>query len=250
MDIMGAMSALLYRLRWLLLGIGCLGLGAGVGWITIAVVIGDSPGLLGTPLLIVPFMADDWWYFINVALFLLLFAASQVLFLWPVRRLPISLTMSGRPMWLSLIIGAFIAMLVSTALIATLLQLFNVWERLLEPMWPAGAWVAMFIMWTIWGGVFAVICRRGDRYRRLRRMLRLLIAGSLLDLLIATPVHALAARNESCYCGLGSYTGLVLGATALLWCFGPGLTLLILRHHYLHARMQRQSEAAQTRDVR
>lgn len=240
--IMAAMSALLFRLRWVILGLGCLGLGAGIAWVTL--MVEGSAGLLGTPLLLVGAMTDDVFYYANVAVFLMFFAVSQFLFLWPVRRLPIALATTGRPMWLSLTIGGFIAMLVTTGLIATVLQLFQVWESVAEPLWPVGMWIAMLISWAIWGGLFALMCRRGDRYRRLRRMLRLLIAGSLLDLLIATPVHAVAARQESCYCGLGSYTGLVLGATALLWTFGPGVTLLIVRQHYLHARMLRQREAA------
>jgi hypothetical protein len=59
------------------------------------------------------------------------------------------------------------------------------------------------------------------------------MGGSILEMLIAAPVHVLILRSkdekESCYCEMGSYTALVLGGTVLLWTFGPGLVLLFLR---------------------
>jgi len=53
------------------------------------------------------------------------------------------------------------------------------------------------------------------------------IAGSLLEVFVSIPVYA--TRQEQCYCARGSYAGLVLGTTALLWAFGPGIFLLFLR---------------------
>ena len=35
--------------------------------------------------------------------------------------------------------------------------------------------------------------------------------------------------DNDCYCATGSYTGLILGGTVLLWTFGPGLVLMFLR---------------------
>ena len=62
-------------------------------------------------------------------------------------------------------------------------------------------------------------------------VVRALIRGSCLELLIAIPTHGFAYRRvtNNCYCGLGSYTGLVFGSAVLLWAFGPGLALLYWR---------------------
>ena len=95
-------------------------------------------------------------------------------------------------------------------------------------IWPLAS--ALAASWALWTVIFLVYWRRGNRADQLGGMLRGLMGGSILELLIATPVHVLAARPEDkCYCERGSYTGLVLGGTVLLWTFGPGLVLLFLR---------------------
>ena len=65
---------------------------------------------------------------------------------------------------------------------------------------------------------------------------RALLAGTVLELLVSGPAHVWAVRRQSaglfdhdCYCARGSYTGLVFGCTALVWLFGPGVFLLVLR---------------------
>ena len=97
----------------------------------------------------------------------------------------------------------------------------------LPRIWPVAS--AMVISWLLWAVVFGIYWRRGNRADQLGRMLRGLMGGSILELLVATPVHVLVGSKDHCYCERGSYTGLVLGGTVLLWTFGPGLVLLFLR---------------------
>lgn len=87
----------------------------------------------------------------------------------------------------------------------------------------------MLVLWIAWASVFFVYWRQGDRATRLGKVIRGLIGGSLLEGFIATGVFVWNPHNEGCYCTRGSYTGLVFGATVLLWCFGPGLALLFMR---------------------
>ena len=44
---------------------------------------------------------------------------------------------------------------------------------------------------------------------------------------VSVPVNA--TRQDACHCARGSYTGLIFGATVLLWAFGPGVFLLFIR---------------------
>ena len=60
-------------------------------------------------------------------------------------------------------------------------------------------------------------------------MIRGLVAGSILETIIAVPVHIWATRQRECYCCRGTYTTLVLAATVLIWAFGPGIILLYMR---------------------
>ncbi|MHC4409176.1 MAG: FmdB family zinc ribbon protein [Planctomycetota bacterium] len=71
------------------------------------------------------------------------------------------------------------------------------------------------------------------------RILRALIAGTVLELLVAAPVHAACYKRDDCYCTRGSYTALVFGGTALFWVFGPGVFLLYLRERKRRGRLLR-----------
>ena len=69
-------------------------------------------------------------------------------------------------------------------------------------------------------------------------MIRALIAGSILEVFIAVPVHVWAVnRQQDCYCCRGTYTTLVLAGTMLLWAFGPGIVLLYWREKYRRERL-------------
>jgi hypothetical protein len=63
-------------------------------------------------------------------------------------------------------------------------------------------------------------------------MIRGLVAGSLLEILVAVLVHVWATRQRECYCCRGTYTTLVLAATVLIWVFGPGIIMLYYREKY------------------
>ena len=68
-------------------------------------------------------------------------------------------------------------------------------------------------------------------------MIRGLIAGSVLEVMVAVPVHVWAARQRDCYCCRGSYTTLVIAGTVLIWAFGPGIILLYMREKYRRAKL-------------
>jgi hypothetical protein len=60
-------------------------------------------------------------------------------------------------------------------------------------------------------------------------MARGLIIGSVLELIVAAGVFIWKTDEDNCWCARGSYTGLVFGATVMIWAFGPGLLFLFLR---------------------
>lgn len=79
--------------------------------------------------------------------------------------------------------------------------------------------------WTFWFLVFALI-GRGEWTRRFSRMYRMLIAGTILELLITIPIDVQVRRRTNCYCGEGTFFSLAIGLTAILWVFGPGVAIL------------------------
>ena len=201
-------------------------------------------GLVGTPLVMGALLTkmlgfDDFWQArVDGPLLLGLLLLLQWCFLRPRRKWIVHLTEVGRPMKTSLITAGFMAMLLTIGLAATLMELIDIWTQIAQRRWTVYIfWTVMTVLWGAWGGVFYVYWREGDRYTQMGRMVRGLLAGSVLELLVATPVQALNPNRSNCYCVLGSYTTLVFAGTVSMWCFGPGLMLLFLREKYRRQRL-------------
>lgn len=233
-----------YRLRKGLLVVGSLCVLAGVAWAVLAPPLQWGAGLLGSQLVV--FDGDSKGkYWTNVAVVVGLFFLSQWWFLRPRRGWAPTLTLTGRPMKRAVVIAACLSALISMSVLGTALELVGGWEGFVKLLGNSiiNFWGVIAVMWAAWGVVFFLYWRQGDRYTQLGRMIRGLLAGSFLAFLVAVPVQITAPRRQNCYCALGSYTGLVLAGTVLLWCFGPGLVLLFLREKY-RAEKLRQGQSA------
>lgn len=251
---------LAYRLRWWILIVGLMFMAAGVAWVILPVWPGmgrdeNMMGIWGTPAMIpLTDMVDNIFgtekiaYAFNIVLYIGAFLVTQWLFLRPCRGLSVDLTRSARPTKRSVIVAALMATLLSIGGIATLLQIPNWWRIVLKYTSPGGTdgdhdfphfgvWIAMALMWAGWSWVFFKYWRQGDRYTQFGKMIRGLVAGSVLEMIVAGPVQAFSYSEEDCYCCKGSYTGLIFGGTVLMWAFGPGVVLLFLREKYRHEKL-------------
>jgi hypothetical protein len=89
--------------------------------------------------------------------------------------------------------------------------------------------------WIFWFLIFALL-GSAQWSKRFRCMYRTLIAGTILELLITIPIDAYVRKRTNCYCGEGTFFSLVIGLTAILWAFGPGVAILFyIRRHQLLA---------------
>lgn len=211
-------------------------------------------GLWGTPAAPLDLNQSDAslkvQYVLSIAAYLGALLLAQALFLLPRGPLAFRLVDRGRPMRRALLVAVaagMVAMLVTVGLVATLLDVPGWWvgvtvsdsgntppPRGLRPLhW---LWVGMLLVWALWAVVFFRYARDRDHRTAAARITRALLAGTVLELLVSGPAHAWALRKQSqglydhdCYCARGSYTGLVFGCTALVWLFGPGVFLLVLR---------------------
>lgn len=175
-----------------------------------------------------------------IAMFLGALVITQWLFLMPRRGWTVQLGQAGRPMCASVIVAGLMAGLLSTGLIAAVMELPDWWTKMLGAEGPHmemeidRRWMGVVIvggLWVVWAMIFFMYWRKGDRYTQFSRMLRGLIAGSFVELIVSVPVHlsVLHKSDDDCYCVRGSYTGLVFGGTVLCWAFGPGVILLFAR---------------------
>jgi len=164
---------------------------------------------------------------ISLLLFLGFILLTQWLFLLPRRHWRVRLAETGRPMKTSVITAALMAALLSMGMGATMLDISRRnWMDQIGDL--PGFYGILLVLWGFWALVFYLHWRGKDRLSRLRWMINSLITGSIMDLFVAIGVYAWNPQKDDCWCARGAYTGLILGATIMIWLFGPGIILLFL----------------------
>lgn len=105
---------------------------------------------------------------------------------------------------------------------------------------PTVGWILLFLLVATWigiGAIWAWALRQGGvsgNPSRVGRFVRWLFAGSCVELALAAPTFAVAARRESCFCSLFSWFAILVGTVVLTVLCGPMLVLLRTRE----ARLQ------------
>jgi hypothetical protein len=201
----------------------------------------DGPSGLSMPEL----TAIRWVYLPEALLYFGIFLLTQWLFLCPRGSWRIGASQNDPPGRRAAVAAGFIGMLLSIGFLATLMELPGWWVSLtteggIGTQQHFGVvWIVAAVIWGGWTWVFSVYWRSLERYTALSRAFRWLVAGTILELAVAAPAHAMivSSRNQDCYCELGTYTGVAFGCTAALWLFGPGAFLLFLRERRRRASL-------------
>ncbi len=90
---------------------------------------------------------------------------------------------------------------------------------------PVGA------IWIAWAIIFGYYTVRGGRANFMTRLARSLVAGSILELLVAVPAHVLARARHYCCAGFGTFWGIAAGISVMLFAFGPAVFVLFARRY-------------------
>jgi hypothetical protein len=99
-------------------------------------------------------------------------------------------------------------------------------------------WCALGVMlltWCLWSLIFFRMGRKegGDDF--ITRQSRVLLRGSILELLIAVPTHIAARQRDYCCAGFLTFVGLTMGFSVMLFSFGPAVFFLfVARWRRLH----------------
>lgn len=166
--------------------------------------------------------ADGW----VVVVGLLVLFGLQGLFLLGMPALRWPRPTRRRAMAASLVTGALVAGLLTFGLLATVLNLFDLWKAATNKIGGHIFWV-IAVAWGGWLVAFAVMWA-GQWLGGFAKLYKLLIAGTWLELLVTIPVDVQVRKRTNCYCGEGTFFALVLGSLVAVWSFGPGLALLFL----------------------
>ena len=225
------------KLRWILLIVWILCLVGGLVWL-LSLCFGFGVGLAVTPGIVLLGPLYDTFesmgqsgYLLVVLLYVGLFFFTQWLFLSPRKLWKIRTIATGRPMKKAAVGAAFAMMLLFIGLVFSILDLFSVEIYDSPPSVIEYLFLSLpLILWILWSIVFCIYFRQTDYYTWTGRIIRGLIAGSILELFVSIPIYI--TREDDCYCARGSYAGIVFGGTVLLWAFGPGVFLLFLREKH------------------
>jgi hypothetical protein len=99
--------------------------------------------------------------------------------------------------------------------------------------WTWDVWTAVLIaagaVWLVWSAVFILITFSVDPERLGMKLHRWLIAGSVLELLVAVPAHIVVRRRSDCCAGLETGIGICVGVAIMIVSFGPAVFLLCYR---------------------
>ena len=99
-------------------------------------------------------------------------------------------------------------------------------------LFKAGNWSESAILlsvigvWIAWGVVFGLIAARRGPESVGMKLHRWLIAGSVLELLVAVPAHIIVRRRNECCAGNGTGIAICVGVGIALISFGPSVLLL------------------------
>ena len=91
-----------------------------------------------------------------------------------------------------------------------------------------GAVITVLAFWLIWAVIFRSFTRSDPPNTLLKRSVRWLLRGSILELLVAVPSHIIVRRRGDCCAHIGTFWGIVTGVSVMLLCFGPGVFFLFV----------------------
>lgn len=172
---------------------------------------------------------EFWQYWLAIGLLSLL-QAGMLLFV------PVDLRLKRRVPKRRWHLLAAVTSLMSGLLIAALV--ITVGEIVYQPhfidaddRWKDTLWISLAVGiagWICWGFIFWRFAGADDDQSTLRRYVKYLLRGSILELLVAVPCHVYVRCKDYCCAGYGTFIGIATGFGVMLFAFGPGVFFLFV----------------------
>jgi hypothetical protein len=89
-----------------------------------------------------------------------------------------------------------------------------------------GALACGALIWVAWSIIFFRASRRAEPVDVVSRQCRLMLQGSILELLVAVPTHIVARSRNYCCADMFTFFGLTMGISVMLLSFGPAVYFL------------------------
>ena len=128
------------------------------------------------------------------------------------------------PLWPTVVAGGFMAGLLLIGLAAAVVEGFKLPFNSMIPPVVILLGIASWIAWAV------VFHRMGktDPEGMVSRQSNWLIKGSVLELLVAVPMHVIVRHRGECCAGFLTFFGLATGMAVMLFAFGPAVFFLFV----------------------
>jgi hypothetical protein len=94
-------------------------------------------------------------------------------------------------------------------------------------IWTSVA-ITVAVFWLIWSIVFRNFAKSDEPDALVKRAMRWLLRGSILEIIVAVPSHVIVRRRDDCCAPAGTFWGIATGISVMLLCFGPGVYFLFV----------------------
>jgi len=143
-------------------------------------------------------------------------------------------------LWPVLASGLMMALLAAAGA-GSLLE-FVTQERATDIAFAGHVWRGIAIVlsvWLAWTLIFYRLSQSVPAMDVVTRQCRILLKGSILELLVAVPTHVIARYRDYCCAGFLTFLGIAFGLAVMIFSFGPGVFLLFVqRWKHLHPHLE------------
>lgn len=190
--------------------------------LVIAFVPGQQPGRLAEP---------STWAYVYLKWPYWMFIAVLVLFQVALLKVPVGIAdrrpVTRRTLLLPVIVtGLMLGLLVVGALFSIIEFIRQ--KKTVDALGGDFPWILIAggLIWALWTLIFFHLSRNENPKDVISQQCRIMLKGSILELLIAVPTHIIARSRDYCCAGFMTFLGITLGLAVMLISFGPGVFFL------------------------
>jgi hypothetical protein len=167
------------------------------------------------------FNSDAWPLWIFCAILIL---SQMLLLIIPVKIMK-QRPIPRRSFWFTAIAaGALFALITLGIVWSIAAAIFG--DDSIEETFALLALIFLLVNWISWSCIFRAFARNSNPDSYIRRLMKWLLRGTILELLVAVPSHIIVRHKDVCCADCVTATGIATGLAVMLISFGPGIYFL------------------------
>ncbi len=171
------------------------------------------------------FILGLYGYFWPFWIFCAILIISQILLLIIPVKIVKQRPKPQRGLWLTAIAAAALFAIVILGIVWSIVAAIS-GDYSIEGIIFLLALIFLLVNWLVWSCIFRAFARNTDPRSYIRRLMKWLLRGTILELLIAVPSHVIVRHKEVCCAHGVTAAGIATGLAIMFISFGPGIYFL------------------------